>query len=428
MRTDIGYILGHLIEFIFFVYFVNMSFLPKKGYLYANIAAFAGYLILFAVGMLGYPYISVVSFALINFFLMTVFYHIEIRRAAFYSLALDLLSVVGEYIIMYFLGVYYSEMPLYVTPKESLIITIGGKLIYLIGIVFLRRSVKVQTTTGNNYLPVLSAVPAITIIILSFMMTSNMEYYLFCITCILFMLINIIVFAVNEIINKKNSELKILQEECSKNNAELEEYKLLSEKYENTRIMRHDLKNQLSILKELIDTGGSVTYKYISQLEQSQRELNYTQYTDNKILNILLSRKIKESNDRGVKMHIQSTGPSFSRISETDVVAVFSNLLDNAIEAAEKSTEKVIFIDLYTVNNIYSIAKVENSADKEPVVLNGILQTQKQKYDIHGWGIKSINNALKKYGSQLVWSYDKENKFFRTIVSVRVRSTADKTV
>ena len=127
-------------------------------------------------------------------------------------------------------------------------------------------------------------------------------------------------------------------------------------------------------------------------------------------------------------MHIQSTGPSFSRISETDVVAVFSNLLDNAIEAAEKSTEKVIFIDLYTVNNIYSIAKVENSADKEPVVLNGILQTQKQKYDIHGWGIKSINNALKKYGSQLVWSYDKENKFFRTIVSVRVRSTADKTV
>lgn len=64
--------------------------------------------------------------------------------------------------------------------------------------------------------------------------------------------------------------------------------------------------------------------------------------------------------------------------------------------------------------------KIENNADKEPIVLDGLLRTQKKKMDIHGMGIQSINNALKKYGSELNWSYDKGNKFFSAMILIRV--------
>lgn len=71
-------------------------------------------------------------------------------------------------------------------------------------------------------------------------------------------------------------------------------------------------------------------------------------------------------------------------------------MLDNAIEAAEHAEIMEIYVDLYTVNNVYSAVKIENHTAKEPIVLDGLLSTQKENTDIHGMGIKSINNALKK--------------------------------
>jgi sensor histidine kinase YesM len=99
-------------------------------------------------------------------------------------------------------------------------------------------------------------------------------------------------------------------------------------------------------------------------------------------------------------------------------------MLDNAIEAAENAEKKEIYVDLYTVNNTYSAVKIENYTDKEPIILDGLLRTQKQNTDIHGIGIKSINNALKKYNSELTWTYDEENKFFRAIALIHIPQKA----
>lgn len=238
--------------------------------------------------------------------------------------------------------------------------------------------------------------------------------------CIVFLVINFITFYINAGLNEKNRELQMLQKEYNKNKAELSEYQLLSEKYESTKIMRHDLHKHLDTLKTMIKTDNEQANKYMQQIQHSQRELDYTHYTNNKILNILLAQKVKECHKQGVEVHIHSTSPELSFISDIDTVAIFSNMLDNAKEASEKADKKEIFVDLYTVNNSYAAVKVENYTDKEPVVLDGILHTQKKDTDMHGMGIQSINNALKKYNSELTWSYDDENKFFRAIVLIHI--------
>ena len=418
MRIDLGYVLGHLSELVLFLYFANTVFLPKRSYLQSIVLSAAGYVLLFIVGLFGYPQISIIMFSVVNFVLLAALYRVRISAAVFYSLILNFLSVTGEYIIMYIVGLDYSKLPLLdITPNQSLAVTVGGKMIYLLGILLIKHYTN-NKNEKNDLLLVLAAVPLATIISLTYIMTSSMEHQAFTIVCIMFILINAVTFAISEIISRKSRELRILQAEYDRSKAELSEYELLSEKYENLRMIRHDFRKQLNVLKRLIPADNERANEFVSQMEQAQRDVSYAKYSDNRILNILLREKADECRERGINIHIQSTSPVFGFISDIDTVTIFSNLLDNAIEAASRSAEKEIFVDMYTVNGTYSTFKTENSADYEPIVLDGILRTQKLRTDIHGLGIKSINNALKKYDSELSWSYDRENKFFRSVVVV----------
>ena len=81
-----------------------------------------------------------------------------------------------------------------------------------------------------------------------------------------------------------------------------------------------------------------------------------------------------------------------------------------------KSKEKNIFIDLETVNDAYTVIKVENNSDEKPFVRNDSLITRKKDIEAHGIGMKSIYASIKKYGGKLNWSYDAEKKFFRTVI------------
>ena len=419
MRMDIGYILGHLSEFILFIYYADTSFYPRKSYLKSNLISLCGYIVLFGIGLLSNASLSILSFFIINVCLLRGCYNLKIKNAVFYSIILDTLSVIGEYMVMYILSVNCEAMS-GITMQQSLAITVGGKLIYLTGIILLRRFTNQKSIDCNESQMILAFIPLLTIVCLTIIMGSEISSSLFILLSVVFLLINFITFYVNTGLGEKNRTIKALQEEYNQNKAELSEYQLISEKYENTKIMRHDFHKQLSVLKDLIAEDNSRARQYMKQIQSAQRELDYARYTDNRILNILLAQKIKECHKYGIEIHIHSSAPSLSFISDIDTVAIFSNLLDNAIESCGQSKDKGIYVDLYTVNNSYSAVKIENNADKEPIVLDGLLRTQKKRMDIHGIGIQSINNALRKYGSELNWSYDKENKFFSAMILIRI--------
>ena len=413
MTISIGYILGHLCEFILFIYFSNTNFRPKNSYIVSSLISLCGYILLFGIGLFGKAAISILSFFIINVLLLIYCYNIKLRNAIFYSLILDTLSCIGEYMFLYLLGIKYSSTWEGVTDHIMLLMVIGGKFVYLIGIIVLKYFMKKKIIYDGETPISLTTIPILTIICLTIIMSEDINILLFLFVSTVFLIINFVTFYIHSEFNDKNRVLKSLQDELS-------EYKLLSEKYENTKIMRHDFHKQLDVLKNLIAADNFKAKEYMQQIQFSQRELDYAQYTDNKILNVLFAQKIKEYHKRGVEIHIHSTSPSLSFISDIDTVAIFSNMLDNAIEAAEKSSTKEIYVDLYTVNKSYSAIKIENNSDEEPIVYNGLLSTQKKNDDIHGVGIKSINNALKKYKSELTWTYDREKKFFRALVIIHI--------
>lgn len=419
MRIDLGLVLGVAIEFILFLYYANTTLYPKKNYYVSSAIAFVGHVVIFVIAIFGQPMVNAITFIVVNLLIFIFGYHVDFKDAIFLSVMLTIFSFLGEILLMFILEIgFNSEDILRATSENSIILTIASKLIYFVGIIMIRGlNRKKQIQDGGSFL-LLMLVPITTFICILLVISMNIDKQIFLVLCILSFTVNFITFAVNEYIISKNRTIRILEEENLRNSMELKEYNLLSDSYEQSRIFRHDVKEHINNLKILMKEDNQAAMKCIQSLENVYADTVFVKYTDNKILNVLLIQKEKECRENGIKMHISSTNPELDFIDGIDIVAIFSNLINNAIEACLQSAEKEIFVDLCTANSVFTTIKIENSADKEPTVVSGMLRTSKQDKDNHGIGIKSINNSLRKYNGEMSWKFDKINKMFKTTVMI----------
>ena len=95
----------------------------------------------------------------------------------------------------------------------------------------------------------------------------------------------------------------------------------------------------------------------------------------------------------------------------------------NALTAAQDSLER--WMELATaVRNGYQVVVVENSCDRPPVEGEDGLRTTKKERELHGFGLKSVAKALKKYQGDFQWEYDGEKRHF--IMTVMVGQSEEK--
>ncbi len=273
-----------------------------------------------------------------------------------------------------------------------------------------------KSLEGHFPLAACAAVPAVTIAIIIILWDDVASVRRLLLLYILLIIINAAAFVINEINILREIELKRLISERSRRDAELEGYKLLREKYDKTEIMRHDFKEQISALKSLIGADASEAGKYLDEMSDFAEDLNFTEYTDNQLLNILLAKKSAECRREDIRMSITSAGARLDFLSDTDTVAIFSNLINNAMESCRRSKEKNIFIDFAEQNGAITIIKAENNADEPPVTDNGALVTHKTDAALHGIGTKSMADAVDRSGGNITYGYDAERKFFKTII------------
>lgn len=419
MRIDAGLILGISLECLLMIYYANTTFYPKHGYAKSIIATVIGYFGMFWVNSAGYPVLSIAAYSMVNYLLLIILYEVNYKEAIYSSLLLNLLSIIGEYPVSIFvINLEYNiDRPLEITPNQSMALTILSKLIFLVGLILIKKLRKNGAEYGEDNSMGLILIPILTTVCLTIMMYEyNGDEKMFGLICVILVLINIVVFAVNEAIRVKNRSLRLLKEENDNNKLMAMEYGLEFEQYENIRIMKHDFQKQISVLKEMIANDNRQAEDFIRGIESRYRESSYEKYTDNAVLNILLHQKAKECEEKGIDIHISSSYGGFGFISDTDTVAIFANMIDNAIEACEISEDKRIYLKFYLTNDVFPSVKTENSSDTEPKLLNGALATQKIEKSLHGMGMKSIQRAAKNYNGTVDWFYDNERRIFQTVL------------
>lgn len=142
--------------------------------------------------------------------------------------------------------------------------------------------------------------------------------------------------------------------------------------------------------------------------------------TKNKILDLILSKYIDICDDKKITFDIDIISDNLEMLNGNDISSLFNNLLDNAVEAAEKSKDKTISLQISTSISSYHKITIINSCDVPPDSINGKLITTKRNKKAHGFGTKSINQTISKYNGEMQFEYDNANKLFKIIILIPI--------
>ena len=187
-------------------------------------------------------------------------------------------------------------------------------------------------------------------------------------------------------------------------------YQLSKENIDMVNQKYHDLKHQINLLKTQVYVGKSTSY--LEKMEREIRVYETQNKTGNQILDAVLTNKAMICQNKEIELKFIVDGGALSFMEDMDVSALFGNMLDNAIESAEKQQEKQKrLIWLYvTKEKQFVRIRTENYCDEKIQFKNGMPVTTKKDRRFHGYGMKSIKSTVEKYHGSVVAA--QENNWF----------------
>ncbi|MBQ7637395.1 MAG: GHKL domain-containing protein [Clostridia bacterium] len=186
---------------------------------------------------------------------------------------------------------------------------------------------------------------------------------------------------------------------------------------DDLRSFRHDYKNHMIVVKAYLDSGDIKSARsYISGLEASSGIAGKRFETGNFAADAVLSGKAALAEKKGIDLRFTGAVPE-NVMSDEDMCAVLSNLLDNAVEAAEKTDgEKQILVQALTKNGFFLLT-VQNPCIGG-TASSSFPETTKSDKKNHGYGLKNVDRAVKKYGG--AFTCESEDGTFSASVRIKV--------
>ncbi len=212
---------------------------------------------------------------------------------------------------------------------------------------------------------------------------------------------------------EKDEILAIAQEENVHLKTEKEYFDILEKQNQNLMLYAHDVRKHLNAIHEL--SRDPNINEYISQLCGELTAYAQTCQSGNKLLDVMINRYVLDCDLKGIFFEYNVKECPLSCLEDLDLVAILGNLMDNAITAANQSTEKRVSLTT-SVRNTYSVIVLKNSCDTSPRAQGEKLLSTKENPRFHGYGLKSVAKTVKKYYGDQYWEFDRENNIFTMTV------------
>lgn len=210
-------------------------------------------------------------------------------------------------------------------------------------------------------------------------------------------LLTMVVFKSIKDIKDKNEE-DLLKEKID---MQYNYYLNLQETQNKVKRLYHDMSNHIMCIKTMSSEQEDLN-NYIDGISKNLNEFKEIYNTGNMILDIILNEKQATCNKNNIDLFCDINFSKCSFIEMTDVCSIFSNILDNAIEACNKVNNNERYIKIRgTVVKSYYVIRCENSKMNKVKIKNNKIITSKKDKFIHGIGLKSVKSSLKKYDGEL---------------------------
>lgn len=182
-----------------------------------------------------------------------------------------------------------------------------------------------------------------------------------------------------------------------------ENYRTIESSYAEIRSFKHDLKNQIELLNDLIKKQDyEAAQKYMSRLHISVEQATAVCYTGNSAVDSIINIKGSYARSKTVSFmtKIKVTNIEFDSVK---LCRILGNALDNAIEACERMDidEKIICLVMHQNMNKL-IIEIDNTSHE---VDTNNLSTSKKDIAIHGIGLKSIKQTVSEMNGTMSYSY-----------------------
>ncbi|MBQ8765929.1 MAG: GHKL domain-containing protein [Clostridia bacterium] len=421
----LGIVISYVIEFISAYIFFSAAAEKRVKQSTCYLVGFGLFAIACVLNILGNQtlWLNLFFYILANFLYGYLCFELSLKKSLFYGFILTLVGTIWEMAVeIFFMSVLEKEFFEFVYGySTNIFVACTCKSLLFITVLILSRFV----VKGSDFKTPISffiypGALMISLVIFTYVcaycgVNAQGQMALAIVSLILIVPTTLLFLIYQRNIEKEN-ELFRLKNEMDKVETEKTYYDILDKQNQDLRIYAHDAKNHLAAIRSL-NTNPEIE-EYLNKITESLATYSKVSRSGNHSLDVIINRYVTECSIKDVKFIFDTRLKNLEYVEGYDLVTILGNLLDNALESAEKSENREITLST-DYRNTYDVLIVTNSCDTPPKTSNNKLITTKTDKKLHGIGLKSVAKTLSKYNGDYDWEYDEENKVFTATVMLR---------
>lgn len=238
--------------------------------------------------------------------------------------------------------------------------------------------------------------------------------YLLAIASVIIFSSNVLLFITYQHQIEIDQERMRMKSENERLQTEKSYYDILEQQNRQLMVYAHDAKNHLAAIHAL--NANPAIENYITKLLDQLRSYTSNCHSGNMMLDVMINKYVLECERRGIRFEYYVRTCNLKDVEDIDLVAVLGNLMDNALTAAEVSTDHFVSLET-TQRNGYNVVVIYNSCDTAPDTYGDRLVSTKEDKKLHGYGLQSVSQILKQYNGDFHWDYiEAQHAFVVTVM------------
>lgn len=183
------------------------------------------------------------------------------------------------------------------------------------------------------------------------------------------------------------------------------QFEVMQQSEYKVHALRHDMKHHIHNIYIMTHKNQKEdVLKYLESMQESLENPKEHVVTGNGDIDVILNYMLEKAERAGIKVEQKVKVPKKIEVEAYELNIIFGNLLENAIEAAKKTTDKLIKLHIVAekgmlmvnISNTYS-GKIATSGEQ-------LISTKSGSE--HGFGLKNIENIVQLHQGRMKVTYD----------------------